>query len=41
MTTWDKQEDELLKKFKAKEIDAKELLEGFAEIDRKRLRYIA
>jgi len=38
--TWDEQEDKLIEDFQAGEIDAKTLLEGFAEIDKKRVAYI-
>jgi len=38
--TWDEQEDELIKKWKAREIDTKALMEGFAKLDKQRLIYI-
>jgi len=38
--TWDEEENELIRRWKVGEIDAKTLLEGFRKIDKQRLGYI-
>jgi len=38
--TWDEEENELIRKWKAREIDTKTLLEEFGRIDKQRLGYI-
>jgi len=38
--TWDEEENELIRRWKAREIDSKILLEGFKKIDKQRLGYI-